>query len=77
LAGAMLLGFIDNAHAALKNLSDYIVPKLVLNGEESHVPIVTIQTLMSSLRCDKGGRKLPYFSGIFFIFCLRGFGEGL
>jgi hypothetical protein len=70
LASAVLLGFIDNSHPALKNFSDDVVSKLILNGEESHDPIVTIRTLMSSLRFDLDGQKSPYFSGIFFHFLL-------
>ncbi len=35
-ARAVLLGFIDDAHAALKNLADDLVAKLALDGEERH-----------------------------------------
>jgi hypothetical protein len=32
----VLLGFIDNPHAALKDFADDFVVKLALNGEERH-----------------------------------------
>ena len=40
IARAVLLGFIHNAHAALKNLADDFVAKLVLDGEERHARMV-------------------------------------
>jgi hypothetical protein len=36
IACAVLLGFIDNPHAALKDFADDFVAKLALNGEECH-----------------------------------------
>ena len=36
IARAVLLGFIDNPHAALKDFADDFVLKLALNGEERH-----------------------------------------
>ena len=36
IARAVLLGFVDDAHAALKNLADDLVAKFVLDGEERH-----------------------------------------
>ena len=53
-ARAVLLGFIDNAHAAFENLADDVVAKFVLDCEESHEPIVIIRRFMSSLslRCE-------------------------
>jgi hypothetical protein len=36
IARAVLLGFIDNSHAALKDFADDFIAKLALNGEECH-----------------------------------------
>ena len=69
-ARAMLLGFIDNAHAAFKNFSHDVVAKFVLNSEESHEPIVIIRGFMSSLPFWLRDEKSPDFPGIFFNFLL-------
>ena len=36
IARAVLLGFIDDAHAAFENFADDLVAKFVLNGEQRH-----------------------------------------
>jgi hypothetical protein len=36
IARAVLLGFIDNPHAALKDFADDFVVKLALDGEKRH-----------------------------------------
>ena len=40
VARAVLLGFIDDAHAALKNLADDLVAELALDGEQRHARMV-------------------------------------
>ena len=40
VAGAMLLGFENNTHTALKNFADNLVAKVTLNGEQRHTFIV-------------------------------------
>jgi hypothetical protein len=40
IARAVLLGLIDNPHAALKNFADDFVAKLALNRKECHARMV-------------------------------------
>jgi len=48
IAGAVLLGLIDDAHAAFENFADDVVPKLVLDGEQRHRLMVMKLGLKSS-----------------------------
>ena len=48
IARAVLLAFIDDAHAALKNFADDLVAKFVLDGEQRHARMVGNRPLMSS-----------------------------
>ena len=43
IARAVLLGFIDDPHAAFENFSDDLVPEFVLNCEQRHAWMVVIQ----------------------------------
>jgi hypothetical protein len=67
LAGAVLLGFVHNTHAAFKNLPDDLVAKLILNGEESHGPMVANRVSKSSPGFPGAG-EFPLFFRDFFSF---------
>ena len=50
IAGAELLGFIHDAHAAFVNLAHDFVAELVLDGEEGHAEMLNVWLWKSSLR---------------------------
>ena len=69
-ARAVLLGLIDDAHAALKNLADDFVAKFVLDGEQRHEPDVGKLRVDVKPAVGRKREKSPDFSGIFFNFLL-------
>ena len=69
LARAELLGLVHDAHAALENLPDDLVPKLILDGEKRHVPMLFKHDLKSSPRCPEP-RPDPNFYEEFLHFLL-------
>jgi hypothetical protein len=77
LAGAVLFGFIHDAHAAFKNFADNFVPKVVLNREQGHGPIFAKRVLKSSFAFGKGLQKPLHLHDFFFIFYLHAESEGL
>ena len=68
-AGAQLFGFVNDPHAALKNLADDFVTKLILNGEQRHAPMLFKHDLKSSPRCPEP-RPDPNFYEEFLHFLL-------
>jgi len=45
-----LFGFINDAHAAFKNLADYVVPEIALDCEECHAAMLRKVAAKSSAR---------------------------
>jgi hypothetical protein len=50
VARAALFRFIDDAHAAFKNLADNVVSEIALDGEESHAAMLRKVAAKSSAR---------------------------
>ena len=50
VAGAVLLGFVDDAHAAFEDLAHDLVAELVLDGEEGHARML-VKRAESSQAC--------------------------
>ena len=59
VARAVLLGFVDDAHAAFEDLADDLVAKLVLNGEESHARDVGESRVASQARAWRASGRNP------------------
>jgi hypothetical protein len=54
----VLFGFIDDAHAALKNLADDFIPKVVIYAEQGHPRMVeNIPALSSPAKGPKSAHK--------------------
>ena len=65
IARAVLLGFINDAHAALKNFADDFIAEFVLDGEQRHARMVGNCPAKSSLAAAWHGKNR-----IFLIFSL-------
>ena len=79
---AVLLGFIDDSHAAFEYLAHDLVAKLVLNGEEGHASMLVKRGLMSSPWCGRADRgrggerpRAPIFPENIIIFYLHACGK--
>ena len=71
VARAALLGFVNDTHAAFKNLPDDFVPEFVLDGEKGHAAMLEKRVGKSSFALHEPLGSLD-FTAFIFAFCLQG-----